>query len=111
MLAPHRTVHHCGARLSRDSARGSSSNRAIDHCESGPVLIDVLQHLSNEVAILEWKTNMHHIGLGDGGRLIDIYAEHLIPALHNLQQRLADFAQPNDDDRLIHNFDTYSSRR
>jgi hypothetical protein len=35
----------------------------------------------------------------------------LIPALHNLQQRLADFAQPNDDDRLIHNFDTYSSRR
>jgi len=111
MLAPHRAVHHCGARLSRGSARGSRSNRAIDHCESGPVLIDVLQHLSNEVAILEWKTNMHHIGLGDGCRLIDIYAEHLIPALHNLQQRLADFAQPNDDDRLIHSFDTYSSRR
>ena len=54
---------------------------------------------------LEWKTNMHHVTLGDGCRLIDIYAECLIPALHNLQQRLANFAQPHDDNRLIHSFD------
>ena len=105
MLAAHRAVHHCGARLSRDSARGSRSNRAIDHCERGPVLIDVFQYLSNEVASLEWKTNMHHIRLGDGCRLIDIYAECLIRTLHNLQQRLADFAQPHYDNRLIHSFD------
>src|SRR5215831_14147041 len=105
MLAPHRTVHHCGARLSADSARGSRSNRAIDHCESGPVLIDVFQHLSNEVATLEWKTNMHHVTLRDRCRLIDIYAEHLIPDLHNLQQRLANFAQPYDDNGLIHSRD------
>jgi hypothetical protein len=29
----------------------------------------------------------------------------LIRTLHNLQQRLADFAQPHYDNRLIHSFD------
>ena len=105
MLAANRAVYDCGAGFNRNSARGSRSNRAIDHCESRPVLMNVFYYLSNEVVILEWKTNMHHIALGDGCRLIDIYAERLIPALHNLQQRLADLAQPNNDNRLIHSFD------
>jgi hypothetical protein len=64
--------------------------------------MNVLHYLPREVAILEWKTNMHHVTLGDGCRLIDIYAKRSIPALNNLQQRLADFTQAHDDNRLVH---------
>src|SRR5262245_45920137 len=105
MLAANGAVHHCGAGFTGDSARCSRSNRAIDYRKSGPVLIDILQHLSYEVAILKWKTNMHHVTLGDRCRLINIYTECAIPALHDLQQRLANFAQPYDDNGLTHNFD------
>jgi hypothetical protein len=48
-------------------------------------------YLTHKLVILKWKTNMHHVTLGDGCGLIDIYAKRSIPALHNLQQRLADF--------------------
>ena len=105
MLAANGAIHHCGAGFNRDSARCSRSNSAIDYRKSGPVLIDVLQHLCNEVAILEWKTNMHYVTFRDRCRLINIYAECAIPALHNLQQRLANFAQAHDDNGLIHSFD------
>jgi hypothetical protein len=64
--------------------------------------MNVLYYLPHEFTILEWKTDMHHVTLGDGCRLIDIYAKRVIPALHNLQQRLADFTQAHDDNRLIH---------
>jgi len=51
--------------------------------------MNVIYYLSHEVAILEWKANMHHVTLGDGCGLIDIYVKRSIPALHNLEQRLA----------------------
>ena len=105
MLAANGAVYHCGAGFSRNSTGCSRSNRAIDYRESRPVLIDVLQHLSNEVAILKWKTNMHHVTFRDRCWLINIYTECAIPALHNLQQRPANFAQAHDDNRLIHSFD------
>jgi hypothetical protein len=64
--------------------------------------MNVFYYLSNKLVTLEWKTNMRHLTPGDGCRLIDIYAKRSIPALHDVQQRLADLAQPNNDNSLIH---------
>ena len=50
----------------------------------GMVLMNVFYYLPNELVILKWKTNMHHVTLGDGCKLVDIYAERLIPVLHDL---------------------------
>ena len=105
MLAANGAVHDWGSGFNRNSTRGSRSNCAIDYRETRPVLTNVLYYLPHEVAILEWKTNMHHVTLGDGCRLIDIYAKRPIPALHNLQQRLADFTQAHDDNRLVHSLE------
>ena len=71
--------------------------------------MNVFHYLPNEVVILEWKTNMHHITLGDGCRLIDIYAENVIPALHDLQQRLADLAETDNDNGCLHKLKLTSS--
>jgi hypothetical protein len=65
--------------------------------------MNVFYYLPNEVAAVEWKTNMHHVTLRNGCRLIDIYAKCLIPALHNLQQRLAHLAETDNDNGCLHN--------
>ena len=105
MLAANGAIHHCGTRFNRNSTGRSRSNRAIDYRESRPVLMNVFYHLPNKGVILEWKTNMHHVTLANGRRPIDIDAENVIPALQDLQQRLADLAQPHNDNRLIQSFD------
>jgi len=64
--------------------------------------MNVFYYLSNELAALEWETNMHNIALGNGCGLIDIYPKCLMPALHNFQQRFTDLAEANDDDSLVH---------
>jgi hypothetical protein len=64
--------------------------------------VNVFYHLSNELVGLEWEADMHNVTLGDGCGLVDIYPKGLIPALHDLEQRLADLAEPNDYDSLIH---------
>src|SRR6266496_2523350 len=102
MLPANRAVYDCCSGFNRNAAGSPRSNRAIDYCESRPVLMNVFYYLSNELVTLEWKTNMHHVTLGEGCRLVDIYAKRSIPALHNLQQRLADFAQANNDNSWMH---------
>jgi hypothetical protein len=91
MLAANGTVYDRSARFNRNSTRGSRSNCTIDYCETRSVLVNVFYSLSNELVILKWKTNMHHVTMGDGCGLIDIYAKRSISALDNLHQRLADF--------------------
>ncbi len=71
--------------------------------------MNVLYYLPHEVAILEWKTNMHHVTLANGRRLIDIDAENVIPALQDLQQRLADLAETDNDDGCLHKLKLTSS--
>jgi hypothetical protein len=92
MLAANGAVYHCGLRFNRNSTRGSRSNCAVDYRETRLVLMNVFYYVPDEVTILEWKTDMHHVTLGDGCRLIDIYAKCVIPALRDLQQRFADLA-------------------
>ncbi len=103
MLAANGAVYYCGSGFNRNSTSRSRSNRAIDYRESRPVLMNVFYYLPNEVAVLEWKTNMHHVTLRNECRLIDIYAKCLISALHNLQQRLADLAETDNDNGCLHN--------
>src|SRR5918996_948429 len=100
VLATNRAVYDWGSGFNRNSAGGSRSNGAIDDRQSRLELINVFCYLSNEFVILKWKANMHHVTLGDGCGLIDIYAKRSIPALHNLQQRFADFADANDHHSL-----------
>ena len=64
--------------------------------------MNVFYYLSNELAALEWETNMHNIALGNGCGLIDVDLKRSISALHNLQQRLTDLTEANDDDSLVH---------
>ena len=85
MLAANRAVYDCGSGFNRNAAGGSRSNRAIDYCEGRPVLMNVFYYLPNELVTLKWKTNMHHVALGDRCGLIDIHTKRLIPALHDLQ--------------------------
>src|SRR5207248_6113975 len=99
----NRAVYDRGSGFNRNSTGRSRSHRAIDYRESGPVLMNVFQYLSNEGVIVERKTNMHYVTLGNGCRLINIYAKCLIPALHNLQQRLANLAETDNDDGCLHN--------
>ena len=54
--------------------------------------MNVFYYVPNEVTILEWKTDVHQVTLGDRCGLIDIYAKRVIPALRDLQQRFADLA-------------------
>ena len=64
--------------------------------------MNVFYYLSNELAAFAWETNMHNIAPGDGCGLIDIYTKGLIPGLHDLQQRLADLAQANNDNSWMY---------
>ena len=105
MLAANGAVYHCGPGFNGNSTGRSRSNRAIDYRQSRPVLMNVFYYLPNEGVILEWKTNMHHVTLANGRRPIDIHAENVIPALQDLQQRLADFTQAHDDNRLVHSLE------
>ena len=105
MLAANRAIHHCHAGFNGNSTGGSRSNRAIDNRKVGTVLIDVIQYVPNEIGVLKWKTNVHHVTVGQEYRLIDIHAERLIRAIHNFHQRLANFAQTHDDNRFVHSFD------
>ena len=102
MLAANGAVYYCGSRFNRNSTGRSRSNRAIDYRESRPVLMNVFYYLPNEGVILEWKTNMHHVTLANGRRLIDIDSENVIPALQDLQQRLADLAETDNDNGCLH---------
>src|SRR5437588_7906431 len=104
MLAANGAVYDRGSRFSRNAPSGSRSNRAIDYRESRLVLMNVFYYLCNDVAALEWETDMHNIALRNGCGLIDIYAKRLIPALHNFQQRLTDLTEANDNDSFAHSF-------
>src|SRR5262245_63301555 len=61
MLAANRAVYHWGSRGNRNSARGSRSYCAIDYREGRLVPIDIFDYLFYELAVLEWKTDMHHV--------------------------------------------------
>src|SRR6266566_8180810 len=102
MLAANGAVYDYSSGFSRNAAGGSRSNRAIDYRESRPVLMNVFYYLSNELAALKWEAYMHNIALGNGCGLIDIYPKRSISALHNLQQRLTDLTEANDNDSLVH---------
>jgi hypothetical protein len=66
------------------------------------VLVNIFHYLFYELTVVKWKTNMHYVTGRDRCGLIDIYAKRLIPALHDPQQRIADFAQAYNDNCLLH---------
>src|SRR5918996_6334434 len=102
MLPANRAVYHRGRGVNRNSTGGSRSNCAIDDRESRPVLMNIFYYLFNELAVPKREANMHNVTLGYRCGLVYIYAKGQIPALHNLQQRLPDFADANDDHSLVH---------
>lgn len=104
MLATNRAVYDCGSGFNRNSTRCSRSDCAINYRESRPVLVNVFQHLLNELVALKREADMHDIASRDRRRQIDVNTECLIPALQDRQQRFADLSKTEDDDSLLHRF-------
>jgi hypothetical protein len=102
VFATNGTIHHGSGRLFRNATGNARRDRAIDDYKGGLVVPNIFHYLRDKSSIAKRKTNVHHVASVKRRGQIDIYAENVMPGLHDLKQRLPYFAKTDDNYRFAH---------